>query len=71
MWLTIELHLGPLWFTSRFFFGKSDHETWDPQKTYFHAYIIHCYGPTRFAVREAKEVLSLQITRDHDKEMLF
>ena len=50
---------------------KSDHGTWGPQKAYFHAYIIHYYGPTGFAVGEAKEVLSLQKSRDHGSEMPF
>ena len=36
---------------------ESGHEIRGPQKTYFKAYIIHCCGPTYFAVGEAKGVL--------------
>ena len=50
---------------------KSDHEPWGSQKAYFYGYIVHCFGPTGFAMGEAKEVLSLQISRDDDKEMSF
>jgi hypothetical protein len=51
---------------------KSDHGTWGPPKTYFHAYIIHRHGPTGFVVREAKEVLSnMSKSRDLEKEMPF
>jgi hypothetical protein len=31
--------------------------------------VIHCHGPTSFAMREAKEVLLLQMSRDHGREM--
>jgi hypothetical protein len=48
---------------------KSDYKTWGFQKANFQAYIIHCHGPTSFAVGEAKKGLSLQISRDHDREM--
>jgi hypothetical protein len=34
-------------------------------------YIIHCHGPTNLASGEAKEVLSLQMLKDHDREMSF
>ena len=33
---------------------KSEHGTWGPQKAYFKACIIHCYGPTSFAMGEEK-----------------
>ena len=33
--------------------------------------IIHCHGPTSFAMREEKEVLLLQMSRDHGREMTF
>ena len=36
-----------------------------------HAYNVHYHGPTGFAVREVKEVLSLQMSRDHDMECRF
>ena len=48
---------------------KSDHGTRGPQKVYFQAYIIHCHGPISFVVGEAKEVLSLQMLGDYDKEI--
>ena len=70
MWLALELVLGPPWVTSREK-CKSDHVTWGPPKAYFQAYIIHCNGLTGFVVGEAKEVLLLQMSRDHGKEMPF
>lgn len=30
-----------------------------------------CHGPTNFAIGEAKEVLPLQMSKDHDREMSF
>ena len=48
---------------------KSNHGTQAPPKACFLAYIIHCNGPMGFGVREAKEVLSLQMSRDHDRDM--
>ena len=50
---------------------KSDHGTWGLRKAYFQAYIIHYHDPMSFAMGEAKEVLLLQMTRDHGKEMSF
>ena len=50
---------------------ESEHGTWGPQKAYFQAYIIHCHGPTSFAVGDANEILSLQMSMNHDREMLF
>ena len=50
---------------------KSDHGTWGPQKDCFQAYIIHYHGPTDFAMGEAKEVLSLQMSEDHGRELPF
>lgn len=38
---------------------------------YFLPCIIHCHGPTNFAIGEAKEVLPLQISKDHDRDMSF
>ena len=40
-----------------------------PRSLYFQACTIHCYGPTGFAVRQAKEVLLLQKSRDHVIDM--
>ena len=37
----------------------------DPQKTYFQAYIIHCQGFTCFAAWEANEVLLLKCHGNH------
>ena len=54
MWLAIELVLKPLWFTSRKKNGTSDHGIWGPQKAYFHAYIIHCHGPTCLVVGDSE-----------------
>ena len=48
---------------------KIDHGTWGSQKVYFQAYI--CHGPKGLAMGEAKEVLSLQMSRDHAREMPF
>ena len=45
--------------------------TWGPQKAYFHAYIIHCHDPVGFAMGKVKEVLSLQMSRDHGKQMFI
>ena len=42
-----------------------------PKKAYFEAYIIHYHGPKGFALGRAKDVLSLQMLRDHSIEMLF
>ena len=50
---------------------KSDHGTWGRQKAYFQSYIIHSYGPTGFAVGEAKMILSPIMSSDHGKEMSF
>ena len=44
---------------------KNDHWTWGLEKAYFHAYIVHCHGPTIFDVGEAKEVLLQQRSGDH------
>jgi hypothetical protein len=68
--LLVELVPGPFWFTSRKK-CKSDHETRGSQKAYSQAYGVHSHGPKDFSMREAKEVLSLQMLGDHDKEMLF
>ena len=46
-------------------------ETWGSKKVYYHTYIIHYHGPTNFVVGRAKEVLSLQMSRDHGKEVPF
>ena len=60
MWLAVELIWDHFSF-QQWIKCKSDHGTWGPQKTYFHAYIIiHYHGPMVFAVREAKAVFSLQ-----------
>ena len=50
---------------------KVDHGTWGFLKAFFHAYTIHCHDPTNYVVGEAKEVLLLQKSRDHGKEMRF
>ena len=50
---------------------KSDHETWDLQNVYFHAYIMHCHGPTGFAMGEAKEVLSLHMMGPWQREAVL
>jgi hypothetical protein len=50
---------------------KCDHKTWDPQKAYFQAYIIHYHGPTGFAVGKAKEVFLQQKLMDHGKAMPY
>ena len=42
-----------------------------PQKAYFRVHSIHCHGPICFAVREAEEVLSLQKSGGHGREMSF
>ena len=47
---------------------KSDHGIQGPQEAYFQAYIIYYYGPKGFEVGEAKEFLSLQMSRDHGKK---
>ena len=47
---------------------KSDHGTCGLQKAYFQTYIIHYHGPMSIAMGEAKEVLSLQMPRDHGKK---
>ena len=70
MWLVVELIPGPLQFTSGQK-SKSDHGIRGPQKVYFQVYIIHCHGPTGFALGEAKEVLLLQILGDHGREISF
>ena len=49
--------------------GKFVKVAWGLLKACFQAYIIHYHGPMGFVVREAKEVLSMQKPRDHDKEM--
>ena len=36
-----------------------------------HAYIIHYHDPTDFIMGGSKEVLSLQMSRDHGREMPF
>ena len=43
------------------------------QKTYFEAYIIHLYGPTCFAVGEAKKgaMVKKGLKRAHSREMMF
>ena len=41
------------------------------QRLIFEAYIIHCHGPTGFAVGEAKEVPTLQMLGDHGEEVPF
>ena len=42
-----------------------------PQRHVFVDYTIHFNGPMGFGVREATEVLSLQMSRDHGREMPF
>jgi hypothetical protein len=44
---------------------QSDHEASGPPNASFQAYIIHYHGSTDYVVREAKEVLLLQKSRDH------
>ena len=46
-------------------------ELYVPKNSYFQAYIIHHHGPTCFDVREAKEILLLQMPMDHGKELPF
>jgi hypothetical protein len=50
---------------------KSDHGSGGPQKAYFLAYIIHRYNPIVLWWERQKKILLLQMTRDHDREMLF
>jgi hypothetical protein len=51
---------------------KSDHvELEVPKRHISMPNIVRCHGPLGFAVREAKDILSLQKLKNHDKEMSF
>ena len=40
-----------------------------PKRPPFTPTFTHCHGPMSFAMGEAKEILSLQMSGDHDREM--
>ena len=42
-----------------------------PKNPIFHAHVIHYHGTTEVTVGEAKEFFSLQMSKDHGKEMLL
>jgi hypothetical protein len=71
MWLVVELIPSMTLVYIKEKKCKNGHGTWGPQGAYFQAYTIHCHGPTSFVVGKAKEVLSLQMSRDHGREMPF
>ena len=50
---------------------QSDHEVWDPQKTYFKVYIIQWYGPTGFAVGRGKRSALIEKAKAHGKDLLL